>query len=159
MSECPCGSTIDYPTCCGMYLVGKAIPKTPEAPMQSRYTAYSTANIDYIKKTMQGKPLVGFNEAEAKRWATSVQWMGLSVIETYREGVDEDTGFVEFIARYLDRGTIKTIHEISQFQYINGCWFYIDGEQTAKPSDTQISRNALCPCGSKKKFKNCHAQN
>ena len=137
-----------------MYLVGKAIPKTPEALMRSRYTAYSTANIDYIKKTMQGKPLVGFNEAEAKRWAMSVQWMGLTVIETHQDDVDENTGFVEFIVRYLDKGGIKTIHEISRFQYINGCWFYVDGEQPTKPSYKQTSRNALCPCGSQKKFKN-----
>jgi SEC-C motif-containing protein len=126
--------------CCGIYLSEKAIPKTPEALMRSRYTAYSMANIDYIKKTMRGKPLVNFNEIEATRWAKSVQWMGLNVIKPHREEVDKHIGFVEFIATYLDKGAIKIIHEISQFQFMNGRWFYIDGEH---PQGVSSLRNNI----------------
>lgn len=158
MNKCACGSSIDYLDCCGMYLSGKTRPKTPEALMRSRYTAYSRADIDYIKKTMQGKPLINFNEAEAKHWAASVQWMGLNVLNNPREVAEENIGFVEFIATYIDKGALKTIHEISQFRCIEGAWFYIDGEQQGGVKPQKISRNAPCPCGNKKKFKNCHAQ-
>ena len=159
MSQCPCGSTIDYLVCCDEYLSGRAIAKTPEILMRSRYTAYSIADVDYIKKTMQGKPLLGFNETEAKQWATSVQWMGLNVIKTHCNTSNEHIGFVEFIATYLQNDTIKTIHEVSEFHYKNNHWFYMGGEQIAKRPQKKMSRNAPCPCGSQKKFKNCHAQN
>ena len=160
MSQCPCGSTIDYFDCCGLYISDEDIPKTPETLMRSRYTAYSMANIDYIKKTMKGKPLINFNDLEASHWAKQVHWMGLKIIETHMDSSDEQTGFVEFIATYLDGQTIKNIHEISQFQYTNNHWFYVDGQYVSNsPRIQQISRNAPCPCGSKKKFKNCHAPN
>ena len=158
MTQCACGSDMDYLDCCGMYLSGIAIPKTPEALMRSRYTAYSKADIDYIKKTMQGKPLVNFNEVEAKHWAASVQWLGLNVVKSSTKVTDKNIGFVEFIATYIDKGILKTIHEISQFRYIDLAWFYIDGEQPGEIKPQKISRNAPCPCGSKKKFKNCHAR-
>ena len=71
MSLCPCGSQHLYDSCCGLYLDKKQKPQTPEQLMRSRYTAYSVANIDYIKNTMQGNPLIGFNEQEAEKWAKS----------------------------------------------------------------------------------------
>lgn len=158
MSQCPCGSMMDYLACCGMYLSGKVTPQTPEALMRSRYTAYTNAMIDYIKKTMKGKALLGFNEVQAKQWASSVQWIGLNVIGTHRDKTDEHIGFVEFMATYSDKGVIETIHEISQFQWIEGAWFYIDGVHPSKIMPKKMSRNALCPCGSRKKYKHCHAK-
>jgi SEC-C motif-containing protein len=155
MKRCPCGLHLDYSDCCGLYLSNKAIPKTAEALMRSRYTAYTLGNMDYIKRTMQGKPLVGFNEIEAAKRSESIQWLGLKVIKTCQQ--DEHTGIVEFIANYMENGWVKAIREISQFQVIHGCWFYVDGELISIPP-TKISRNALCPCGSKKKFKACHAR-
>jgi len=77
---------------------------------------------------MQGKPLMGFNEIEITHWAKSVQWLGLNVIKAHQDPADKHTGFVEFIATFVDKGAIQTIHEISQFKLINGCWFYVDGK-------------------------------
>ena len=155
MSPCPCGSNNDYLACCGLYINGKMITKTPEALMRSRYTAYSLANMDYIKKTMQGQSLEGFNEDEATHWARSIQWIGLRIVNTHHDDINENLGFVEFIATYQDKKTIKTLHENSEFCRFNGQWFYIDGKTFA--TQPQWSRNAPCPCGSKMKFKNCHA--
>jgi SEC-C motif-containing protein len=159
MSQCPCKSNKTYQDCCGKYLEGNATPKTPEALMRSRYTAYSLADMDYIKKTMQGKPLLGFNEIEAKQWAMSVLWLGLEVIRSLSKEAQNDAQFVEFVATYLDRGTVKAIHEISQFHCIDEAWFYIDGNQVNDIKNKQIARNESCPCGSNKKFKNCHSKN
>ena len=114
--------------------------------------------MSYIKHTMQGKPLLGFNETEAKTWATSIQWIGLDIINAYFEETDEDNGFVEFIATYLEMDALKTIHEISQFQRMNNRWFYIDNKYPTEIKQKKIPRNATCPCGSQKKYKNCHAK-
>lgn len=156
MMLCPCGSDIDYLACCNPCLENKTIPETPEALMRSRYTAYTLGNIDYIRNTMRGKPLAGFDDMEARRWSQSIQWLCLKVITTRQES--EPQGFVEFSACYLDKNSVKTIHEISEFEKIHNCWFYTDGKQISVPA-ISVSRNAPCPCGSQKKFKNCHACN
>ncbi|MCC5013945.1 MULTISPECIES: YchJ family protein [unclassified Legionella] len=160
MNQCPCGLPTDYLACCGSYLEKQEIAKTPEALMRSRYTAYSQARVDYLRKTMLGKPLVGFNDQETALWAKRVKWLGLQVITSYLDPKDENTGFVEFIARYMEKNSVKTIHELSQFQRHNSSWFYTDSlpPKTGKSTLKQkISRNEPCPCGSQKKYKNCHA--
>ena len=158
MHQCPCGSNYIYKNCCGLYIEGSRLPKTAEALMRSLYTEYCTANMDYIKKTMRGKPLVGFQELTAMQWSKSVQWLGLKVIQANSDSSDNDTGFVEFIATYREQGSLKRMHEVSQFKRINDIWYYVDGQQVIKPTHKQKTpRNVPCPCGSMKKFKHCHA--
>jgi SEC-C motif-containing protein len=158
MSLCPCGSNLDYITCCEQYLNNTAIPKTPEALMRSRYTAYTKAHIDYIKKTMDGKPLSGFNETEAAIWAKSVTWIGLKVIKSYLKSQDSHTGYVEFIASFSEHGHLKTLYETSQFELRDERWLYVDGLQNKTSSLKKDARNAPCPCGSLRKFKHCHGK-
>ena len=154
MLNCPCGSELGYESCCGIYIDGTRAAPTPETLMRSRYTAYSLANIAYIKKTMRGKPFVGFDEHEAKRWALKVRWIGLRIISATEER--NDLGHVEFIARFIEGDKLKSIHESSEFHGERGVWFYVDG--VLQPTTFQpLQRNAPCPCGSLKKYKNCHA--
>lgn len=93
--------------------------------MRSRYTAYTLAKVSYIKRTMRGNALVGFNAGEAKRWARRVSWTGLQIINAFNEHADK--GFVEFIARFQDGEHMQSIHEVSEFQRVQGVWFYVDG--------------------------------
>lgn len=154
---CPCSSEKNYEHCCKPFLNEQTHPQTPEQLMRSRYTAYSQANITYIKKTMLGKPLMHFNEDEAEKWTKSVYWLGLKVIDSFME--NEEKGFVEFIASFLEKNQVKTICERSEFHKQNEHWFYVDGVNTAtKKHPIKIGRNSVCPCGSGKKFKNCHEQ-
>lgn len=130
--------------------------------MRSRYSAFATANIDYIEKTMLGDALNHFNKEEAQKWAQSVLWLGLTIINTDYEPNNPQIGYVEFVARYLENSVMKSIHERSEFHHINGQWFYMTGikpEGGPIPKTEKIPRNALCPCQSGKKFKNCHAKN
>lgn len=157
MSLCPCGSQSTYNQCCGVYIDTNEYPQTPEQLMRSRYSAYSLANIDYISKTMKGKPLANFNTAEAKDWAQSITWLSLKVIQSYLEYPEK--GFVEFYATFIDRNTLKVIHELSEFHKEHDTWFYVDGvnkELPNKKHSHKIARNSPCPCGNGKKFKNCH---
>lgn len=124
--------------------------------MRSRYTAYAMSDMAYIKKTMRGKPLEHFNEDEALHWAKSVCWLGLKVVKNQYDNVDKTRGYVEFIAKYLDGNVVNTIHEISEFKKSDQHWYYVDGKQIHTPA-IKISRNSLCPCGSSKKIKHCHA--
>jgi len=154
---CPCGTTKPYEKCCGQYIDTLLPAPTPETLMRSRYTAYTKANIAYIKATMQEKPLIGFNEQEAEQWAKKISWVGLTVLDTYPQRVNENTGFVEFIAFYLTNGCLKTIHECSQFKKIANQWFYTDSIKS-EHKVPKIAQNSPCPCGSLKKYKNCHGR-
>jgi SEC-C motif-containing protein len=157
MSLCPCGSTKAYTQCCQPYLIAECIPQTPEQLMRSRYTAYSQAQIEYIVSTMKGEPLVAFNKLEAKRWAEESTWIGLKIVQSKIES--PTLGFVEFIATFMEKGQVKTIHELSEFHQEEGRWFYVGGQHskgTRISPAIKIGRNAPCPCGSGRKFKNCH---
>lgn len=158
MTTCPCGLH-DYSGCCALYHSGERIPPTPEVLMRSRYSAYALANIDYIKKTMQGKALSGFDQSNAQVWAESVKWLGLKVINTRSES--PDCGFVEFIVRFMENGKQHSMHEISEFHRIDKRWYYVDGTHPGNQKrslSVKLKRNGLCPCGSNKTFKNCHGK-
>lgn len=157
MLLCPCGSQNTYEHCCGLYLNKEQRPQTPEQLMRSRYTAYSLAKIEYITNTMKGKALSGFNSNEAKTWAERVTWIGLKILNTYMETPEK--GFVEFTASFLERNQLQGIHELSEFHKEHETWFYVDGVNKQVPNKSnkqKIARNSSCPCGSGKKFKNCH---
>lgn len=125
--NCPCGSGVNYSGCCGLYHNSKKqSPQSPEKLMRARYTAYTLANIDYIKRTMRSKALQGFNAVDAKKWAMSVSWVGLEIIKT--TDVMLNKGYVEFIASFIENGKLHTLHEVSEFIYDGAIWLYIDGE-------------------------------
>lgn len=150
-SACPCGSGKNYIACCEPFLTGKQIPNTAEALMRSRYVAYTKANIDYIKKTMCGNVLADFQELDAKRWAKRVYWIHLKVFQSI------SVNQVEFEASFVDGGHLKSIHENSEFILKQGRWYYVGGTHLPTSHTNQIiARNMHCPCGSRRKFKNCH---
>lgn len=152
---CPCGSQRHYLSCCEPFITGKQSPKTPEALMRSRYSAYTMANMDYIKETMRGSALAGFQEQDAKRWAKRVVWIKLNVLKSLIDGVNK--GYVEFQASFVDGSHLKSIHERSEFLFENGRWYYVNGEHfLATDTEQTVSRTMNCPCGSNRKFKNCH---
>ncbi|RJF57295.1 YchJ family protein [Serratia inhibens] len=147
---CPCGGGLEYSACCEPYINGVRPAPTPGTLMRSRFTAYVKHNVDYLIATWHP-------DCHADEWRKSIfdsfkgtEWLGLTVVEE-REGHDAGEGFVEFIARFVDTGSDehKAMHERSRFLQLDQRWYYIDG---TKP---QPGRNAICPCGSGKKYKKC----
>lgn len=150
--SCPCGNGLEYSICCKPYLQGHQHACSPSILMRSRYTAYVRQNIDYLIATWHP-------DCEAEKWRSSIthsfnhtKWLGLTVVKE-TAGTSLDEGYVEFIARFTDSGAKhSTIHEYSRFLRLEQRWYYIDG---SKP---QLGRNAICPCGSGKKYKKCCGQ-
>lgn len=150
---CLCGSSIDYQQCCEPYHTGEKTPATAEALMRSRYTAYALRNGAYLQATWEA----------AKRPKTidfsreNVDWLRLEVTETKKGGISDNKGVVGFKAFYNQDGEAYVLKETSRFVKTGGRWFYLDGagsiSKAAAPE--QQGRNALCPCGSGKKFKRC----
>lgn len=157
MLNCPCGSQKNYLTCCEPFILGKQKPSTPEMLMRSRYTAFTIADMDYIKETMRGQALADFQEIEATRWAKKVTWIKLNVIKSTIQ--NSSLGYVEFEASFVDGHRLKSIHEKSQFILEEGSWYYVSGTHLpSSHAERIIARNAICPCGSERKFKNCHGK-
>ena len=62
-----------------------------------------------------------------ERWAKSVVWMGLAILNTEAGEENDETGYVEFKALFLENGTPDQIHEKSLFRRENGKWMYVSG--------------------------------
>ena len=127
MKPCPCCSAKPYKTCCQPYLRGKAIPPTALALMRSRYTAYTKANVPYLLKMWDPSETSKLDAEELKNWASKAVWMGLEIIATEAGTQTDDTGTVEFVARYQLDNSAHQIHEKSVFHKVDGKWIYLHG--------------------------------
>ncbi len=170
--NCPCGSDNTFEKCCGPFLAGEALPDTAEKLMRARYTAYTKADIAYLKKTMTPEGQASFDEDETRKWAESSKWKGLKIVGTQLGEAADAEGLVEFTATYEKEGEGIDHHEVSQFiKAADGRWLFSDGEghthkegeshhEAVKPvvrDRPKIGRNDPCHCGSGKKFKKCCA--
>lgn len=171
--NCYCQSNMSFSECCEPFLTGQKKAPTAEKLMRARYSAYSTANIDFLKTTLAPESRHDFDPATTKRWAQSAKWKGLKIIATTKGLEADKTGTVEFIATYEQDGEGLDHHEVSQFRKSDaGEWFFVDGDahthregedhhhqhqkpQTVVRESAKIGRNDPCTCGSGRKYKKC----
>ena len=155
MTKCPCGSGRTYDDCCGPYIAGAVAP-TAATLMRSRYTAYAEGNNAYLIETLA--PESRDDEEPVDNQANNMKWLGLEIRATEKGGEADDTGTVEFIAKYKMGNQAGVHHERSTFRREDGRWYCIGGEINPKPEQRtvdKVGRNEPCPCGSGKKFKKC----
>jgi SEC-C motif-containing protein len=158
MSDCPCGSGRPFEACCGPHISGATPAPTAEALMRSRYSAFVKADVDYLHDTLAPESRHDFDRAETERWARESRWQGLE-IHAAEGGEGDETGAVEFTARYVHKGKPFAHRELSKFRKEAGRWVYVDGTVGAPPVEQRVApkigRNDPCPCGSGKKYKKC----
>jgi len=157
MNSCPCGSSNDYTDCCEPIITGKKTASTAEQMMRARYSAHVKVDVDFIFNSTHPDHREGYDHKGTKAWAENAEWHGLEIVETTAGGPKDDEGEVEFIARFRDKGAIRTHHERGQFQRKGKKWLFTEGEMVkSQPiSVTKIGRNDPCSCGSGKKYKKC----
>jgi SEC-C motif-containing protein len=174
MNKCPCGTGRPFSECCEPFIKGEAVPATAELLMRSRYSAYTLADIAYIKRTSAPEALKDFDAKAAKEWAEGAEWKSLQILSTDKGGPEDKKGTVEFQAVYSQDGKTLEHHEVSKFRKgSSGEWLFIDGDshtheegqghhhhhvqqQTVVREGPKVGRNDACPCGSGKKYKKCH---
>jgi SEC-C motif-containing protein len=91
--------------------------------MRSRYTAFVLELEDYLLQTWHP------NTRPAALSLTEeppTKWLGLQIKRT--ENTSEITAIVEFVARYKVAGKATRLRETSQFERIDGRWYYLSGE-------------------------------
>lgn len=123
---CPCGSGEKLLSCCGPFLSGLAVARTAEALMRSRYSAYVTLNISYLKDTLWPKNRPGFDETATMQWARENHWTGLTVLDVCGGEAADREGTVLFEAKYLAGGKLNTHREFSRFRKKAGHWYYVE---------------------------------
>lgn len=157
MTNCPCGSNRTLDDCCGQIIAGAPAP-TAEALMRSRYTAVTQGRIDHLDATHAPEAREDFDKDQTQAMATDATWNGLEVRRVEGGTASDQTGTVEFVARFLLRGKQFAHHELASFRREAGQWVYVDGQMNPKQPPRRVEkvgRNDPCPCGSGKKHKKC----
>ena len=122
---CPCGLPGPYAACCGRFLDGGLTPVTAEELMRSRYVAYAQRREEYLLRTWHPSTRPAWLDLEKE----AVRWLGLKVIRTRAGGAEDDTGTVEFVARYKVGGFMAhRLREESRFVREEGQWRYLDAD-------------------------------
>ena len=126
-NNCPCGSGQLIVNCCEPIISGRKEAITAEALMRSRYTAFTQANVNYLLSSHSVLTRPVKERKIIERWAKSVVWIGLAILKTDSGEANDETGYVEFKALFLENGTPDQIHEKSLFRRENGKWMYVSG--------------------------------
>ncbi|HMK44920.1 MAG TPA: YchJ family protein [Dissulfurispiraceae bacterium] len=156
MTICHCGSGLDFQACCEPILKKERRAETPEMLMRARYSAYATADVDFLHDSLLPTARHDFDREGTRSWAAGSQWQSLEILggET-----GENEGTVEFVATFSQQETELKHHEISRFRKLDGVWYLVDGKTVgAKPfvrEEPKVGRNDPCPCSSGKKYKKC----
>lgn len=169
---CPCGSGAAYAECCEPFIKTKAFPDTAEKLMRSRYTAFVTGEIDYIRDTIAPEARKDFDAKSTREWSQGSKWLGLKILSVDSGKPSDKKGTVEFIATYEKNGESVDHHEVAKFRKAeSGKWMFVDGDshthtggeghhhhpkrETFVREAPKVGRNDPCPCGSGKKYKKC----
>lgn len=121
--------------------------------MRSRYTAFCTANIDYLIATHYPTQRKVDDRQTLAQTIADTRWFSLRVLNSDRSQEVNGVGTVEFVAFYQRQGNVGQLHERSQFIRQDNRWYYHHG---AILDLISLSRNDPCWCGSGKKYKKCH---
>ena len=119
---CYCGSGESFTQCCNKFLMGEGIAQTAEQLMRSRYCAYVVLNTHYLTATWHPSTRPASLQLDPK-----IRWVGLQIKQSQAGTNADQTGSVEFVARYKINGRAVRMHEISQFVRQEMQWLYVDG--------------------------------
>ncbi len=159
---CSCDTKKPFSECCEPVLKGEKKPASAVDLMRSRYTAYVRHEIDFIMNTLSPERIKDTDRKATEEWAKETHWEGLQIVSTEKGGPDDETGKVEFIAKYREKEEVKEHRELATFVKQKGIWYFDDGRtppnKPVRLEGPKTGRNDPCPCGSGKKFKKCHGK-
>lgn len=149
-TQCPCQSGKMFEECCQPLFLGEPAA-SPEALMRSRYSAFSTGNVEYLLRSWHAE-----KRPSQLDLPENTHWFGLEITESSEPEelvASDNKGLVTFKARFKENNEWFDLIETSEFERQGDHWFYLDGNAefiTLKPG-----RNDVCLCGSGRKWKKC----
>tara|TARA_R110002049_G_C8988739_1_gene548859 strand:- start:404 stop:790 length:387 start_codon:yes stop_codon:yes gene_type:complete len=123
--NCYCGNSKSYTDCCEVFHLNKGKTETAEQLMRSRYSAFVLADGDYLMATHHSSKRPIKEKKAIVKWAKSVQWIRLEVLETSNGSINDVEGIVTFNAYFFEKGKVDVINEKSAFVKENNQWFYL----------------------------------
>jgi len=93
---------------------------TAEELMRSRYSAFATANADYLRHSW-----LPANAPRTIHVADARVWTGLTIVRTTAGGPFDNTGTVHFEARFEESDRTGSQSENSLFTRWKGRWVYV----------------------------------
>ena len=126
--------------------------------MRARYSAYEKCEVDFLINSLHPDS-GGVDRDSTRAWAENAEWHGLELLSVQAGGQKDETGEVEFVAKYSMKGVPQRHHEKAAFKRHEGKWLYLEGAEIHPPPAVgprvRVGRNDACVCGSEKKFKKC----
>lgn len=128
--SCPCGGVpagAPFAECCAPYVRDGAAAPTCERLMRSRYTAFALRDAQHLWRTWHPR-----TRPREVADLDGMTWLGLTVRAAGAGGEDDESGTVDFVARFVtDAGEQGEVREHSRFARRAGRWFYVDGDEIA----------------------------
>lgn len=148
--QCYCGSKQTFSQCCQPFIKHVKPVENCEQLMRSRYSAYCLKDAAYIYATNHPSMQADNSLQQITDFANTSHFINLQVFCSKQ---DNTVGSVQFMVSYLQGNVLVTFTETSRFVFEQN-WLYTAGQLIEQPT-VKNGRNDLCPCGSKKKFKQC----
>lgn len=127
--NCYCCSDKNFEDCCEPFIKSVSKPKTAEALMRSRFSAYATIAVEYILRSTHPSVRKFYDAESIENWAKSSRWQKLEIISKSSGEATDKKGTVEFKAYFLDAENNPQIHhELSNFEKYLGKWFFVGGK-------------------------------
>lgn len=95
--------------------------------MRSRYCAYVWQKEEHLRRTWAAERCPMNLQLNANQ-----RWLGLKIVRVQAGEENDDTGTVEFVARFKVNGRGHRLHEISSFERRNDKWVYVEGTVSSK---------------------------
>ncbi|CCG41150.1 YchJ family protein [Magnetospirillum molischianum] len=158
MPLCPCGSGLAFDDCCWPVIDGTRPALTVETLMRARYSAFIRSDLDFLDRTLAPEKRAAFDRDEVGHSAGEAAAVGIEVLAVEGGGAGDESGTLDYLARFKMRGEPHLHHERATFRRDDGAWVYVEGIVNPKsPPRTvvKVGRNDPCPCGSGRKYKTC----
>ena len=124
VQNCPCGRDKKYEDCCGRVHQNRVNAITAEDLMRSRYVAFTMANGSYLMESHHTETRQDIDEDELVKYAKSMKWTELEILNTEAGGANDQVGTVEFKAYFTNAGKKIVQQEKSIFSRESGLWVY-----------------------------------
>jgi len=122
--ECPCGKDVTYKLCCGRIHLDQRKATCAEYLMRSRYSAFTKGMGNYLNETHHISTRNESEKSSIEKWAKSVKWLRLEILNSTLGKTKDQEGTVEFKAYFKQGLFYKVIHENSKFIKTDDIWFY-----------------------------------
>jgi SEC-C motif-containing protein len=91
--------------------------------MRSRYAAYAVDDQDHVFRTWHPR-----TRPDDLSPDPTLTWTGLEIVDVVAGGPSDETGEVEFVARFMRPSGPGERRERSRFVRRAGRWVYVDGD-------------------------------